>query len=79
MQATGDRQKAQDFMRSTLFSWYHADVGEIAVTLGIVESVAYDKFVGNLESNVVAFDRELAPRWLIEQSRDLQRLWLVRH
>src|ERR1700733_24739 len=57
---------------------HDANVGKIAVALGIVEPVAYDKLVGNLETDVVAFQCEFAPRRLVQKRRNLQRLGLAR-
>jgi hypothetical protein len=50
-----------------LLSWDDADIGQVAVLLSVVEPVAHNKFVRNLKANVIAFERKLAARWLIEQ------------
>src|SRR5215831_1769014 len=49
-----------------LFAGNDADVGEIAVFLGIVEAVADHEFIGDLEADVVAFEGELAPGRFVE-------------
>src|SRR5579859_1118861 len=54
---------------AALASRHHANIGKIAIFLRVVEAVADYKFL-NLESNVVAFQRKLAPRRLVEQGRD---------
>src|SRR5579862_4856329 len=64
---------------SKLFSGNNANVGEIAIFLGIVKPVADDKFVWDFEADVVSFQRKLSPRGLIEQRGNLQRARLVRH
>src|SRR5579863_9835271 len=46
----------------TLFTRHHTNVGEIAILLRVIQTVAYHKLVGNLEAHVVALQRQLAPR-----------------
>src|SRR5579863_97420 len=70
-----------------LFPGHHTNIGQVAIFLGVVEAVADHKFVGNLEPDVVALERQFAPRWFVEQSGHLQRpgltclqhLFQVRH
>src|ERR1700733_1769835 len=50
-----------------------ADVFEIPVSFGVVESVPYDEFVGNREADVIAFDRLQPARRFIEQSGQAER------
>src|SRR5580658_3007797 len=64
---------------SALSSWYHANVGEVAILLRVIKPEANHEFVGNLESDVIAFQRQLAPRRLVEQCRNFQRPRLTRH
>ena len=53
--------------------WGHqADVGQIAVALGIVHSIADDEEVGNGETHLVGFDLLQASRRLVEQRGDAQ-------
>src|ERR1035437_7173309 len=64
--------------RAALFSRYNANVCQIAVLLRVIQSVAHHKSIGNLEPDIVALQRKLAPRRLVEQRRDLQGSRLVR-
>src|SRR5271169_4600860 len=47
-------------------SGHNANVGEVAVLLRVVQSVANHKFIWNLEPDVVALKRKLASRRLVE-------------
>ena len=50
----------------------NADVFQIAIALGVIETVADDEIVGDLEADVVGFDFFDAARRLIEQRGDAQ-------
>src|SRR6266567_6321697 len=65
-------------LRTVLLSRYNANVGQVAVLLCVVQSVTHHEFIGDLEPDIVAFERKLASGWLVEQRRDLQRSRLVR-
>src|SRR5260221_13131262 len=65
-------------LRTVLLSRHDANVGQVAVLLRVVQAVADHEFVGDLEPNIIAFDRKLAARRLVEQRRDLQGSWLRR-
>src|ERR1700685_2196194 len=52
--------------RAKLLSGHNANVGQVAILLRVIQAVADDKFVGNLEANVVALERKLASRGLVE-------------
>src|ERR1700677_1298035 len=49
----------------------NADEGQIAVTLGIVQSVADDEIIGNAESHVIRRDRLHPARGLVQQDANL--------
>ena len=46
----------------------HADVGQIAVLLGVVETIAHDEGVLDLEAHIVGLYVGLAPGGLIERA-----------
>ena len=52
----------------------HADIREIAIAFRVVEAIADDIGIGNREADILSFDRLFAPRRLVEQRRDAQRL-----
>src|SRR5580658_9506121 len=62
-----------------LFSRYYANVGQVAILLRVVEPETNHKLVGNLKSDVISFQRKLAPRRLVEQRRNFQRPRLTGH
>ena len=43
------------------------DLGEVAVTLGEIESVADDEFVGNFETDEIGLEGDLAAAFFVEQ------------
>ena len=43
------------------------DVGEVAVTLGEIESVADDEFIGNFETDKIGLEGDLAAAFFVEQ------------
>src|SRR5581483_3931645 len=49
------------------------DVAQVAVILREIESIAYDEFVGDLETDIRHLDRALSAIGLIQQGRDAQR------
>ena len=54
------------------FFGVEADVGNVAVDLGVVHSVANDELVGDLEADVVGFDGHQAAFRLVEAGGDLE-------
>jgi hypothetical protein len=56
---------------------HEADVGEVAVALGVVHAVADDEEVGDGEANVVGLDFFDAAGGLVEQRGDAQGLGVV--
>ena len=58
--------------------WGHdADVGQVAVALRVVHSVADDEEVGNGKANVVRLDFLQAAGGLVEQRGDAQRFGML--
>src|ERR1039458_2720909 len=55
----------------------HADVVEIAIFLGVVQTVTHYEFVGNLESHVVDVDGAQAAFGLVEQRGDADGVGLA--
>src|SRR3974390_3747119 len=55
-----------------------ANIWKITVLLGVIEAVADNELVRNLEPDVIALQGELAPRWLVEQRSDFQAPRLAR-
>ena len=49
-----------------------ADEGEVAVFLAVIQTVAYDKFVGNGEADVVGGDVFEAAGRLVEEDADFE-------
>ncbi len=56
----------------------HADVGKVAVPLGVVEPIAHDELIGALETDVAALDVGLVRRFLANKRRLLQRGGIAR-
>ena len=50
----------------------HTDERQIAIPLVVVQTIADHKFVGNVEADVVRFDRPLAVDFLAKQNADLE-------
>ena len=57
---------------------HDADIGQVAVSFGIVEPVADDKFVRDFEADVIPMHWHLAARGLVEKSCNLQLSGLMR-
>jgi hypothetical protein len=57
--------------------WHEADVGQVAVALGVVHAVADDEEVGDGEADVVGLDVLDAARGLVEQGGDAQGFGVV--
>src|SRR5436305_12427279 len=72
-----DNSRLSSSRCAKLFARDNADIGEIAVFLGIVEAVSNHEFVGNFKTHVVALEGKLAARRLIAQRGALDRSWLV--
>lgn len=53
------------------------NAGEIAIALGIIESITHHKFIGDAEANVIGTNRSDATLGFIEQDRDPQALGLA--
>src|ERR1700740_1606639 len=62
-----------------LFSRHDANIREIAIFFRVIEPVADHELVRNLKADVIAFERKLAPRRLVEQGGDFERTRLPRH
>jgi hypothetical protein len=60
-----------------IFHWHQANIGQIAITLGEVHAVTDNKQVGDGESDVIGFDLLDAPRRLVEQRGNAQRLGML--
>ena len=56
---------------------HEADVGEVAVALGVIHAVANNEEVGDGEAYIVRFDFFKAAGWFVEQGGDAQGLWVV--
>src|SRR5690349_11577502 len=54
-----------------------ADISKVAVTLGIVESVSHNKFVGDGEADIIPFDFLDATRRFVEQRSDFKGFRLM--
>src|ERR1700689_5273157 len=65
-QGNADKKACDEAVRPNLFSGNHANVGQIAILFGVIQPIADDKFIRNLEADVITFQRELAPRGLVE-------------
>src|SRR5579863_1786947 len=57
---------------------HDANIGQVTVALGVIESIANNELIGNSKPDIVALQRQFAPRGLVEQSCDLQRARLMR-
>src|SRR5579859_671716 len=55
----------------------NANVGQVAVALGVIQAEAHDKFIGNRETNVVRLDRRDAALGLVQQNGDAHLFWLA--
>src|SRR6185437_10112683 len=55
----------------------NADIFQIAIPFAVVQSVTDHEFVGNRKPDVIGFDVLNAPRRLIEERRDFERLRLA--
>src|SRR3974390_522495 len=55
-----------------------ANIWKITVLLGVIEAVADNELVRNLEPDVIALQGELAPRWRVEQRSGFQAPRLAR-
>src|SRR5690242_12857567 len=55
-----------------LFSRYYTNIGKVAVFFGVVQPIAHDEFIWDLESDVVAFQGQFAAGRLVEERRYLQ-------
>src|SRR6202022_177758 len=51
----------------------NADVRQVAIALGVIQSVADHELIRNLEAHVIPFDGHFPARGLVEESRDLER------
>ena len=60
-----------------MISGHEADVGQVAIALGVVHAVADDEEVGDGEANVVGLDALDAAGGFIEQGGDAQRFGVV--
>src|SRR5271166_1208118 len=60
-----------------IFRRHQADIRQIAIALGEVHPVTDDKQVGDGESDVIGFDLLHAPRGLVEQRGNAQRLGML--
>src|SRR5579871_4064942 len=60
-----------------LFPGHYAHIRQVPVLFSVVQAVADDEFIRNLESDIVALNGQLAPRGFVEQGGDLEGLWLV--
>ena len=54
-----------------------ADIGQVTVSLGIVQPVANDELVGAFEADVRAIDARLLLRELAQQRNHFYRCWIV--
>src|SRR5579863_8394461 len=57
---------------------HDANIGKVAIFLGVVQAVTYDKFVGNSESDIISLDGHFAAGRFVQQGGDAQRFRLVR-
>ena len=64
-------------MRALLRILYHANVRQVAIALGEIQSVTNDEFIGNLETHVSYRYVAQPPLGFIEQGSDPQRLGLA--
>src|SRR5512133_1173208 len=64
---------------SALSTGDNANVRQIPIALGVVQAVAHNEFIRNLEAHIVRFDGLLAPRGLIEQRGNFERPGLMGH
>ena len=55
---------------------HEADVGQVAIALGVIHSIADDEQVGNGEADVIGVDFFNAARGLVEERGDAQGLGL---
>src|SRR5215472_9710129 len=53
------------------------NVGQITKAFSMVQTVADHKLVGNLKPDVIGLYLRYTARWLIQQSGDLQALWVI--
>src|SRR5437016_1036021 len=77
--ALGQSRQSPLFARGgekTLHIAQHANIRQIPVILGVVETIAYDELIGDLEASIRYFDGSLAMGWFIQQGGDSQRLRL---
>jgi hypothetical protein len=61
-----------------LLARYYADIGQIAISLGIIKAITDDEFIWDCEANVIALQRQFAAGRLVEESSNLKRSRLVR-
>src|ERR1022692_644910 len=79
-QGTGCRVEAQMIASfdTRLRVLDHADIRQIAVFFGIVQTVANNVSIGDREADVLRFYRLLTARRFVEQSGNAQGSWLMR-
>src|SRR2546425_11452630 len=58
-------------------SFEHTNVFQVAVLLGIIQAVAYDKFIRNLKAHIGDFDRAQPAIRLVQQRGDAHGSWLA--
>ena len=69
--------KRESELGAPSFARYDADIGKVAVTLGVIQTEADHEFVRDRETNVVALQGQFTARRLVEQSCNFQRSRLM--
>src|ERR1700680_4651729 len=69
----GDRNLSPKLLLRYNNPRYNADVRQVAIALGVIQSIADHELIGNLEAHVITFDGHFPARGLVEKCRDLER------
>jgi hypothetical protein len=59
------------------YPWDDANIGQIAVSLGMIEPITNYEFVRNAEAHVIGVNRLFSARRFVKQRRDAERPGLV--
>jgi len=59
-------------------AWHNANIGQVAVSLRVIQPVAHNELVRNAEPYVISLNRLFAPRRFIEQSGNAKGFGLTR-